>query len=97
MYDNLSGVMFIGCAHDEKGTTFEDRIFWSLVDTYAHNKHAPTSDLRSRWKNVVDWYVSTTAKFRKLDLWFPVWTYYQTKETVHTVPSTYFSFAGNKL
>lgn len=77
-YKSISGVVFFGCAHDERTDNFTDRALRSLMfesgqRQYGYNMVA--------WKPVLDWFKSTTARFRKRRLKFPVRTYYELTET----------------
>ncbi|KAG9613691.1 purine and uridine phosphorylase, partial [Aureobasidium melanogenum] len=78
LHDSVSGVLFLGCAHDERIEKFRDRILLSLFLEYSERLW----DCRSpRYGPVLEWAESITAKFRKLKLSFPLCTYYESVET----------------
>jgi hypothetical protein len=79
----VSGVFFLGCSHDERSNKFADRVIWSLMkesDEYWYG-----SMFQRLWKPLLEWIVSTTARFRELELPFSVCTYYESVETLHTI------------
>ncbi|KAG9748867.1 HlyIII-domain-containing protein, partial [Aureobasidium melanogenum] len=76
--DSVSGVLFLGCAHDERSDKFRDRILLSLFLEYSERLWDSQSP---RYHPVLEWAESITAKFRKLKLQFPTWTYYESVET----------------
>ncbi|KAH0194782.1 purine and uridine phosphorylase, partial [Aureobasidium melanogenum] len=78
LHDSVSGVLFLGCAHDERISKFRDRILLSLFLEYSERLWDFSS---SRYGPVLEWAESITAKFRKLKLPFPIWTYYESVET----------------
>ncbi|KAG9657509.1 purine and uridine phosphorylase, partial [Aureobasidium melanogenum] len=78
LHDSISGVLFLGCAHDERSRKFNDRVLISLFLEYSERLW----DLRSpSYRPVLKWAESITEKFRKLKLPFPTWTYYESVET----------------
>lgn len=87
--------MFVGCAHDERSGEFDERVFWTLALSYDPNVHKhPVRKLRSRWRPVIEWAGSVTAKFRKLKLSIPVWTYYESTTTQYRTETSIFRTQG---
>ena len=78
LYDNISGAVFFGCAHDERPDNFGDRVLRSLM--FEAGQHQYGNEIVA-WEPAIDWFKSTTAEFRDLSLRFPVRTYYELMET----------------
>lgn len=87
--DSVSGVFFLGCAHDERSNRFTDRVLFSLAIECHDSVWNPMP-----YANVpmLEYISATTAKFRKLKLPFPVWTYYESVKTEYQ--SDKFSTTG---
>jgi len=78
LYQRISGVLFFGCAHDERSDNFGDRVIRSLMFEADQDQY---EDDIVAWEPVTDWFKSTTAGFRDLSLPFPVCTYFELTET----------------
>ena len=79
LFYSISGVVFFGCAHDERSDNFSDRALRSLSFERGHDYYG---DKIAAWKPAMDWFESRTAEFRNLSLPFLVRTYYEMTETL---------------
>jgi hypothetical protein len=81
LYDRVSGVFFVGCLHDERSDNFRNRVSWTILTELEYIWRDGASAFR--WIPFVESTVLITAKFRELNLPFPVWTYYEGVSTIY--------------